>query len=185
MSRKRLFSLFLMAVSILALSVTVYAQDMTYQESPELAALVEAGSLPPVEERLPANPGVVDPIDSIGVYGGVWHFAWRGVSDYHAYGRLNYNTVLMWPRDPQDPVQPGLADEWSWNEDGTALTLHFREGLKWSDGVPFTVDDVIFWWEAIETDTNITPSIHGEWQPGGEPMTLEKVDDNTITLNFA
>jgi len=185
MSRKRLFTLILMAVSITLLSVTVYAQDMTYQESPELAALVEAGELPPVAERLPANPMVVDPIDSIGVYGGVWHFAWRGVNDFHAFGRLIYDPVLRWPRDPNDPVQPGLADEWSWNEDGTELTLHFREGLKWSDGVPFTVDDVIFWWEAIETDTNITAAIHGEWMVGGEPMQLEKVDDNTITLKFA
>jgi peptide/nickel transport system substrate-binding protein len=57
--------------------------------------------------------------------------------------------------------------------------------LRWSDGEPFTVDDVIFWWEAIETDTNITAAVHSEWMAGGEPMTLERVDDNTITLNFA
>ena len=47
------------------------------------------------------------------------------------------------------------------------------------------MDDVIFWWEAIETETNITAAIHGEWQVGGEPMTLEKIDDSTIRLNFA
>ena len=80
---------------------------------------------------------------------------------------------------------PDLADNWTFSDDGKALTLHFREGLKWSDGVPFTVDDVIFWWEAIETDTNVTAAIHGEWMVGGEPMTLEKVDDSTITLHFA
>ena len=44
---------------------------------------------------------------------------------------------------------------------------------------------MIFWWEAIETDPNVTAAIHSEWMVGGEPMTLEKVDDNTITLHFA
>lgn len=185
MLRNRLFCL-VMLVSVLVMAVGVSAQDgMTYGEAPMLAALVEAGDLPPVEERLPVNPMVVEPVDSVGVYGGTWHRAWRGINDFHAFGRIIYDPVLRWPRDPNDSVQPGLAESWEWNEDGTALTLHFREGLKWSDGEPFTVDDVIFWWEAIETDTNITAAVHGEWLVGGEPMTLEKVDDNTITLNFA
>ena len=153
-----------------------------YGEAPMLAERVAAGELPPVEERLPENPLVVQPIDSVGVYGGVWHRAWRGVNDFHCFGRLNYEPVLRWPRDPADPVQPGLAERWEWNEDGTELTLYFRRGLKWSDGEPFTVDDVIFWWEAIETDTNITAAPHTEW------LTLEelvKVDESTLTLRFS
>jgi len=185
MSYKRLFVLLLAALSLVVLSVSVSAQDMEYKEAPMLAARVAAGELPPVEERLPENPEVVQPVDSIGVYGGIWNRAWRGVSDYHAYGRITYDPVLRWPRDPNDPVQPGLAERWEWNEDGTELTLYFRKGLKWSDGEPFTVDDVIFWWEAIETDPNITAAIHTEWTVGGEPMTLEKIDDSTITLKFA
>lgn len=184
MARYRLFSLAIV-VLIALFAVNVSAQDAGYGEAPMLAALVEAGELPPVEERLPVNPAVVEAVDSIGVYGGTWHRAWRGVNDFHAFGRIIYDPVLRWPRNPVDPVQPGLADRWEWNEDGTSLTLHFREGLRWSDGEPFTVDDVIFWWEAIETDTNITAAIHSEWMAGGEPMTLEKVDDYTITLHFA
>lgn len=187
MSHKRLL-LFLLSLTLVLLSIgLVTAQDMTYNEAPALADKVAAGELPPVEERLPANPMVVvgGEGDTIGKYGGIWHRAWRGVNDFHAYGRIVYDPVLRWPRDPNDPVQPGLADEWTWNEDGTQLTLHFREGLKWSDGEPFTVDDVLFWWEAIETDTNVTAAIHGEWTVGGSPMELEKIDDQTITLKFA
>lgn len=184
MLRNRLFSTVII-VMIALLAFGVSAQDDGYGEAPMLAALVEAGKLPSVEERLPANPAVVEAVDSVGVYGGIWHRAWRGVNDFHAFGRIIYDPVLRWPRNPTDAVQPGLAESWEWNEDGTSLTLHFREGLRWSDGEPFTVDDVIFWWEAIETDTNITAAIHSEWMAGGEPMTLERVDDNTITLNFA
>ncbi len=159
----------------------VAAQD-GYNEAPMLAEMVAAGELPPVEERLPDNPRVVEPIDSVGVYGGIWHRAWRGINDFHCYGRTNYDPVLRWPRDPSDPVQPGLAERWEFNEEGTELTLYFRTGLKWSDGEPWSVDDVIFWWEAIENDPEITAGVHAEWQYLEE---LVKVDDYTITLKFS
>lgn len=159
--------------------------DKSYTEAPMLIEHVADGNLPPVEERLPDNPAIIVPNDSIGEYGGIWHRAWQGTNDFHAFGRITYDPVLRWPTDPNDPVEANLAESWEFSDDGTELTLHFREGLHWSDGAPFTVDDVIFWWEAIETDTNITPAIHGEWQIGGEPMQLEKIDDTSITLKFA
>jgi peptide/nickel transport system substrate-binding protein len=149
-----------------------------------LAEMVAAGQLPPVAERLPVEPLVVQPVERVGKYGGTWRHGWRGINDFHSYGRMVYEPMLRWPRDPADPIQPGLAKEWSWNADGTELTLTLREGLKWSDGEPFTVDDIIFWWEAIETDTNVTPAPHAEWVVNGEPMTLEKIDDLNITLKF-
>ncbi len=182
-----LFLVVAMALPVMGHVAPAKAQDGSkYQEAPMLAAKVAAGELPPVDERLPENPRVVPPNqDGIGVYGGIWNRAWRGVNDFHCFGRIIYDPVLRWPKDPNDPIEPGLADEWSFSDDGKELTLHFREGLKWSDGVPFTVDDVIFWWEAIETDTNVTSAIHGEWTIGGEPMQLEKIDDSTIKLKFA
>ncbi|HEX3052750.1 MAG TPA: ABC transporter substrate-binding protein [Aggregatilineaceae bacterium] len=189
MSVKRvlLFVLTLMLVSALVVPAlpAAKAQDGSkYGESPLLAEKVAAGELPPVEERLPENPRVV-PLaegDTIGVYGGIWNRAWRGVNDFHCFGRLVYDPVLRWPADPANPVEPGLAEKWEWNADGTELTLFFRKGLKWSDGEPFTVDDVIFWWEAIETDTNVTKAVHAEWKTMTE---LVKVDDSTITLKFS
>lgn len=174
-----------MALPALGNTSPARAQDGGYQEAPMLADKVAAGELPPVEERLPENPRVVEPFESVGEYGGIWHRAWRGVNDFHCFGRVNYDPALRWPRNPSDPVEPGLAERWEWNEDGTELTLFFRKGLKWSDGEPWTVDDVIFWWEAIENDTNITAAIHSEWIVGGEPMELEKIDDSTIKLKFA
>jgi peptide/nickel transport system substrate-binding protein len=164
---------------------TVEVDITTYGEAPALADMVASGALPPVEERLPENPLVVLPVKSVGEYGGIWHRGWRGPADFHCFGRINYETILRWPRDPEDPVQPGLAEAWEWNADGTELTLYLRKGLKWSDGEPFTVDDIIFWWEDIENDTNITAAVHAEWVVQGEPMTLEKIDDTTIKLMFA
>ena len=165
--------------------VAAGAWAQQYNEAPMLQEMVRTGDLPPVGERLPEDPLVVEPVESVGQYGGTWRRAFKGIKDFHAFGRLNYEPMLRWPRDPRDPVQPGLAREWSWSEDGTELTLHLRRGLKWSDGTPFTVDDIIFWWEAIETDTNITAAPHAEWVIDGQPMELEKIDDVTIKLMFA
>lgn len=156
-----------------------------YNEAPQLKELVAKGQLPPLEERLPDNPLMVLPVKSVGQYGGAWHRGWRGIKDFHAFGRIIYEPILRWPRDPKDPVQPGLAERWEWSDDGQTLTLYLRTGLKWSDGAPFTVDDIIFWWEDIENDENITASIHTEWVVNGQPMELEKVDDTTIKLKFA
>jgi peptide/nickel transport system substrate-binding protein len=156
-----------------------------YSEAPQLAEMVEAGTLPPIDERLPENPLVVLPVKSIGEYGGTWHRGWRGKSDFHCFGRINYETMLRWPRDPNDAIQPGLAEKWEWNADGTELTLYLRKGLKWSDGEPFTVNDITFWWDDIENDPKITAAIHAEWIVNGEPMKLEKIDDTTIKLKFA
>src|SRR5215467_620092 len=41
-----------------------------------------------------------------------------------------------------DTIVSDLAADWSWNEDGTALTLHLHQGVKWHDGQPFTARDV-------------------------------------------
>lgn len=158
--------------------------DGTYNEAPMLKEMVAAGDIPPLEERLPSEPLIVEPYESIGLYGGTWRRAFTGVKDFHAWGRVNYDPVLRWAPEFSDPIQPGLAKEWSWNDEGTELTLVFREGLKWSDGEPWTVDDIIFWWEHIELDTQITASPHIEWTVDGEPMTLEKVDDLTIKFIF-
>jgi len=179
-----LVSSIVLVVLIMIFSLSTMAAGK-YTEAPELKLMVEAGTLPKVEDRLPENPLVVQPVEGIGKYGGIWHRGFTGVKDYHAFGRQVYETMLRWPRDPKDPVQPGLAKAWEWSDEGKTLTLHLRKGLKWSDGYPFTTADITFWWNDIELDTNITAAPHGEWVIDGEPMELEVVDDYTIKLKFS
>ena len=66
MSHKRLLITVLSIVVAVAMALpslggtsSALAQDGGYKEAPMLAAKVAAGELPPVEERLPANPRVV------------------------------------------------------------------------------------------------------------------------------
>ncbi|MBM4459433.1 MAG: ABC transporter substrate-binding protein [Chloroflexi bacterium] len=155
-----------------------------YSEAPMLAEQVKAGKLPAVDQRVAEQPLVLKAIEEIGQYGGVWRRAWKGPSDFHAYGRLNYEPILRWPRNPKDPIQPGLAHKWEFTPDGKELTLYFRKGLKWSDGKPWTVDDIIFWWEDIELNKDLTSAPHAEWVVNGKPMTLQKIDDVTIKMKF-
>jgi peptide/nickel transport system substrate-binding protein len=54
-----------------------------------------------------------------------------------------------------ETVEPELATGWSWSEDGTALTLPLRQGVKWHDGKPFTAKDVLCTWDLLmETGTD-------------------------------
>ena len=57
-----------------------------------------------------------------------------------------FNNLVMFDQQvaqnsPQSIV-PDLATEWSWNEEGTELTMPLRHGVKWHDGQPFTAKDV-------------------------------------------
>ena len=179
-----------LSLDILGSPAAARAQDATiseFTEAPGLAAMVESGELPPLAERLPVADDimVVEPIETIGQYGGTWRRAFTGTADFHAYGRTVYEQILRWPRDPQDEVQPGIAKSWEWSDDNTALTLSLRQGIKWSDGAPFTVEDILFWWEDIELNEELTPAVHGEWAVGGEPMTIEVIDDFTLQLQFS
>jgi peptide/nickel transport system substrate-binding protein len=64
-----------------------------------------------------------------------------------------FNNLIMFdqhkPQVSLDTIVPDLATEWSWNEDGTALTFKLRPGVKWHDGKPFTAQDVKCTWDLL------------------------------------
>jgi peptide/nickel transport system substrate-binding protein len=69
-----------------------------------------------------------------------------------------FNNLVMFRQDvPQNSmasIVPDLAASWSWNEEGTELTLPLREGVKWHDGKPFTAQDVKCTWEMLSGKTS-------------------------------
>jgi peptide/nickel transport system substrate-binding protein len=142
--KARVFYLVLF-LALFAVSIS-YAQDSQFGESPLLAERVAAGTLPPVAERLPANPRVVSlPGSSVGSYGGDFRDPFVGDSFWSSQmvfwtfwkGLVNWNpTYSGW--------EPNIADDVQVSEDARVYTFHIREGIRWSDGVPFTSDDVIF-----------------------------------------
>ncbi|MBI3973088.1 MAG: ABC transporter substrate-binding protein [Chloroflexi bacterium] len=163
--------------------------QMAYNESPMTAAQVAAGQLPPVSERLPANPYVVNhKWISPGKYGGTFRTAARQSTDAgmgNALAEAMYgHSPLRYLRDGLE-IGPGLVESWESSEDASVWVLHLREGVKWSDGEPFSADDILFWWEdEVGTpDLKIYPP--DEARSGkGNLMTITKLDDYAIQLNF-
>jgi peptide/nickel transport system substrate-binding protein len=149
-----------------------------------LAEKVAAGELPPLSERLPVNPLVVDVVDQIGTYGGTWNMALRGGADNALFRRtISYDFLVRW--DPTwNEVIPNLAESYEASADATVFTFHLREGTKWSDGAPFTADDIVFWYEDVLMNPDLTPVVP-TWLVSGEVVVVEKVDDYTVTFSFS
>ena len=155
------------------------------KEAPQLAEMVAAGDLPPLEERLPVNPVVVEPVESVGQYGGIWRSGLRGGSDNAWIFRTIANEHLTrWERD-WTGVRPNVAESWEINDDSTEYIFKLREGMKWSDGEPFTSGDILFWYEDVLMNEELTPAVPNWLVAGDEPVVIEAVDDYTVKFSFA
>ena len=159
---------------------------VTYNEAPMLRTLVAAGELPPVEERLPEEPLVIPVVEEIGQYGGRINTAAIDPGQWSTGGwQIIHFECLLRVAPDATTILPNLARDWKLSEDAKAVTLYLRKGIKWSNGMPFTADDLMFWWEDIVLNDELTPVKPKVWSPGGEPMRMEKVDDYTVRLHFA
>ncbi len=171
-------------VAYATVSDTVPAQ---FAEAPMLAEMVAAGNLPPLAERLPENPLVIQPIE-IGKYGGTirvgdmstnlsgYDIAWVSGGDSHF---LNYTPDLT-------ATVPHIATGADVSDDFTTYTVHLRPGMKWSDGTPVTSADVMFTYEDILLNTDITPNLmYIGFRPQGEAMVVTAPDDYTVVFTFA
>ncbi|MBV7327965.1 ABC transporter substrate-binding protein [Chloroflexi bacterium TSY] len=154
------------------------------KEAPELAAMVEAGDLSPLDERLPLEPLVVPVVEEIGQYGGTWRRVFLGPSDAQNIERIQHDRFLEFDTDGFTIV-PHVAKAWEISDDGTSFTFTLREGMKWSDGHPFTADDILFWYEDKILNDDLSPTKPSWMRIGGEVGVVEKVDDYTVRFSFA
>ncbi|MCA0452449.1 MAG: ABC transporter substrate-binding protein [Chloroflexi bacterium] len=175
--------LLFVVVLMLALSSTVLAQS-AFNEAPSLAEQVAAGTLPPVAERLPAEPLVIEPVEQVGTYGGTWRMIDQNNELGFTLMTAGVEGFLKWNRDASG-FRPNVLEAYEWNDDATQLTAHMRQGIRWSDGEPLTVDDYLFWWNDMVLDENIPVDPASGTVVNGEQMTLEKTDDYTLVFTFA
>ena len=171
-------------VLIFSLAITA-AQDMSsFGEAPMLASQVESGDLPPVEERLPSDPLMITPYERIGDYGGEWRSAMVGGLDHIWMIRLMAYENLIRFTPEWSGVMENVAKSFSANAEATEFTFELREGLRWSDGALYTADDITFWYEDVLTNEDLTPTIATWLKSGGEPLSVEKIDDYTVKFSF-
>ena len=165
----------------------------SFGEAPMLAARVAEGSLPPVEERLPDNPLVMEPWEEIGTYGGTlrttslsptWDPIIRHTANAELVEMLSSSSVHHANLVGVES-RPGVYEDWSISDDGTSWTFTLRRGMKWSDGEPVTTEDVRFFFEDIMENEELYPNYPVWLVRADEPPELEVVDDHTFRLNFA
>ena len=166
----------------LVLAVPFVALAQTYNEAPMLAARVAAGELPPVDQRLPENPLVVEPFHEIGEYGGtlrmqVLTFDWGPIP----VGTQNQQSSLtMVDADGANSLGLRLLEHIEFADDFTSVTMRLRKGLKWSDGQPMTADDILFMWNDVQQNKELRPNPWGTWVVDGAFVQVEKIDNETV-----
>ncbi len=180
---KRINKLLIITIGLLVITSLVgFATVLAFNENPMFAEKVKKGELPPVEERLPEEPLVLTPYDEIGKYGGTL----RGLAISYESGtseNLSWRHVNMVRFDDDcSTIVPNVAKEWKWNDDYTEVTFTLRKGHRWSDGAPFTANDVAFWMDDIILNKEIHPAIPVPWGSAG--ASIEKIDDVTIKFKF-
>ncbi|MGO4566064.1 ABC transporter substrate-binding protein [Rhizobium sp. 2YAF20] len=164
---------------------------------------VKTGKLPPLNERLPKEPLVFktgNMADGIGVYGDTmrhviggrpegWNYGagqsqgWGGI-DIGLSECLTRTAPLFQVEAKDTEPLPNLAKSWEWSPDGHKLTMRLVEGAKWSDGVAFNADDVMFYWDDEVVDPNVSPLNGATPETFGVGTTLKKIDDYTVEWTF-
>jgi peptide/nickel transport system substrate-binding protein len=81
-------------------------------------------------------------------------------------------------------TEPALAKSWGVSHDGRTYTLHLRRGIRFSDGQPFTADDVVFSFQ-LYLDEKIHSSQRDLLIIVGKPISVEKIDDYTVRFQLA
>ena len=181
--RRRAFAAFAAAMASGLWAMPAAAQSR-FKESPALAEQVRAGRLPAVELRVPENPLVVPVVERAGEYGGIWRRAFLGPADANNYVRVVYDSLFRFSPDGAK-IEPKIAAGAESSADFKIWTIRLRKGSRWSDGAPFTADDILFWYTDVLLNKDLTRALPG-WirNRDGSPARVEKVDETTIRFSY-
>ena len=158
----------------------------TYSESPTLKARVAAGELPPLAQRLPETPKVVQ--------------LSKRKRKVGKYGKKDMRLLMSRSKDVRLMVVYGYARLVGYNEDfalqpdilesvdvveNRVFTLRLRKGHRWSDGHPFTTEDFRYWWEDIANNEELSPfGLNATLLVDGKPPKFEILDDHSVRYSW-
>lgn len=156
-----------------------------YRDAPGLSEAVAEGIIPPVHQRLPRTPLLVQPLEGIGRHGGTWRMGMVGNGDglllYRSFG---YEQLVRW--DPRwKRVVPNIALSFDVNAAATEFTFRLRPGMRWSDGHPFTAEDILFWYEDVLSHPELAPHDKHWMMSGGRMGRVTAPDPHTVRFTFA
>jgi peptide/nickel transport system substrate-binding protein len=84
-------------------------------------------------------------------------------------------------------MRPRIAESWELSDDARTWTFHMREGMKWSDGEPFTTANIQWWYDNELTNTDLSPSPGAAFVTGPDRdlMELNVIDEYNWSVTFA
>ncbi len=178
------FGAFLVAVFSVLWVTAAGAVD--YVETPSLAAEVAAGNLPPVAQRLPQTPRVIDLKEmgrEVGKPGGAIHMLMGSPKDIRMMTVYGYARFVTY--NNQYRLVPDILKSFDVQE-GRIFTFHLRPGHKWSDGHPFTAEDIRFTWEDVMNNKDLSPyGLPREMLVDGKPPIFTVIDPETVRFEWA
>ena len=145
-------------------------------------ALLTALAASPAVAGPPDEPRVVTGIE-VGKPGGDLRMLIGRERDTRFFNTYGYAHLIAYT--PQLDLVADILESFE-VEDGRIFTLHLRKGHKWSDGTPFTAEDIRFFWDDIENNDDLTfsgPDIR--LLVDGEKPVVEKLDDLTIRWSWS
>ncbi len=182
MTRPLLSSMFLAFATCLAMT----ASAAFSAEPPDIGTAVEKGELPPMAERLPANPRVIDTSShgrTPGRYGGEMNILMSNTKDIRMMTVYSYARLVAFDQDYE--LVPDILEDFS-VEDDRIFTLTLREGHKWSDGAPFTSEDFRYYWEDVALNEDLSRGGPGqEMVVDGELPKFEVIDERTVRYTWS
>jgi peptide/nickel transport system substrate-binding protein len=157
-----------------------------FKQAPAFEEAVAAGTLPPLADRLPAREDVLveRPREAIGTYGGTIRYNATNPQSFGNVGYSAWDAHLAGVTTNWEVVYPDVARSIELAPDNMSATVTLRKGMKWSDGQPVTADDILFFFNDIGGQGDLPP-LPGNLIVGGKPITVEKIDDQTVKFNFA
>ena len=170
-----------LAVMLCMSATAALAEGAAFTEAP---FLTEAGVYGDVADRLPVASDVMVEDASyltIGTYGGELRRS-AGGGNWDAGKPIEEGLFRF---NVSGAVEPNVAKGYAVNDDATVYTIYLREGMKWSDGEPFTAEDCVWFYNAVclnKVDGKGVRNCHKD--ANGEPAVVEKVDDTTFTVTF-
>ncbi len=155
------------------------------EEPPALRDQVAAGTLPPMAERLPDQPLVLDPRKrggSLGQYGERLRTLMGSAKDTRILVVYGYARLIHFTSEWL--LVPDILERFE-VEEGRIFTFYLREGHRWSDGQPFTAEDFRYAWEDVLSDPDMSAfGLPNYLLVDGTPPTFEVLDATTVRYSW-
>ena len=112
----------------------------------------------------------------------MWRRGFIGPSDYNNYVRVVFDGLVIFSPDGSK-VEPKVAQGWENSADFKVWTIQLRKGAKWSDGQPMTADDILFWYNDVLLNKDLTPSLP-KWMKNADGSVAKVEKDGDFAVKF-